>query len=81
LTDEKLSPGLGTYTLHGYIYSSLAGILKLTPKVLNSETKKVGEDLKDDTTLIVEVRAPGEETVVPAVGDVVTCKVLSVNPR
>ena len=56
-------------------------MLKLSPKVLNSGAKKTAEDLKDVTSLIVEVHVPGEETIVPAVGDVVTCKVLSVNPR
>ena len=48
---------------------------------MNSGANKPGEDVKDDTSLIVEVSAPGEETVIPAVGDVVTCKVISVNPR
>ena len=48
---------------------------------MNSGAKKSGEEVKEDTSLIVEVSAPGEETVIPAVGDVVTCKVLSVNPR
>jgi exosome complex RNA-binding protein Csl4 len=59
--------GPGTYSANGYIYASLAGKLKLV---------KQSED-----TVKVEVHAPGEETVVPAVGDIVTCKVLSVNPR
>ena len=29
----------------------------------------------------VEVHAPGEETAVPSIGDIVTAKITSVNPR
>lgn len=61
--------GSGTYTLNGYIYSSLAGFLK----IINKTDK---ENLKS-----IEVHSPGEETAVPAVGDIVTAKVVAVNPR
>ena len=71
--------GPGTYNLHSYIYSSLAGVLKLVPKSKASTTKSEADVDKEDTS--VEVHAPGKETIVPAVGDVVTCKVLAVNPR
>jgi hypothetical protein len=50
--------------------------------VTNAAAGKTGVvDSKDETSLTVEVHAPGEETIVPGVGDIVTCKVLSVNPR
>jgi hypothetical protein len=49
--------------------------LKIVPKA--SQDSKA----EDEANVTVEVHAPGEETVVPAVGDIVTCKVLSVNPR
>jgi hypothetical protein len=55
----------------------------LVPKVSKSEKsgKISGSSDKEESSLTVEVHAPGAETIVPAVGDVVTCKVLSVNPR
>ena len=72
-----MTSGPGTYTYDGYIYSSLAGSLKLVKKLPETDSKEgVGKE-----ELTVEVRAPGEETIVPAIGDIVTCKVLSVNPR
>ena len=90
--EDQYISGVGTYSLHGYIYSSLAGKLRLIPKTLEVEniakkTGKVQEDLKTakeshQDVISVEVHAPGQElTVVPSVGDIVTCKVVSVNPR
>ena len=32
--DDQYISGPGTYSLHGYIYSSLAGKLRLTPKTI-----------------------------------------------
>ena len=67
------STGFGTYSLHGYIYSSLVGILRLVPK------SKGGKN--ENFVVSVEVHSPKEEPTVPAVGDVVTAKVSSINPR
>jgi len=66
-SDDKHFPGVGTYQQHGYIYSSVAGQLKLTHNKTNSIT--------------VEVEGCGQKTLVPSTGDVVTVKILSVNPR
>ena len=68
--------GPGTYALNGYVYSSLAGFLHLVPK---SNNQKQNE--KEDQVMSVEVHAPGQETAVPSIGDIVTAKITSVNPR
>ena len=64
--------------MNGYIYSSLSGFLELAPR-----SKKGNLEQKDaeDKTISVEVHTPGEETAVPAIGDIVTAKVVSVNLR
>ena len=90
-TEEQYVSGVGTYSLHGYIYSSLAGKLRLVPKTIESEDKvKSGNKPEETNTsaskyqdvISIEVHAPGQDqTIVPAVGDIVTCKVISVNPR
>ena len=56
--------------LQGYIYSSLVGFLQLVKKT------KDGQE-----TVSIEVHTPNEETTVPALGDIVTARVVSVNPR
>ena len=61
------TPGHGTYTQHGYIYSSLVGELRL---VTNT-----------DKTVTVEVDGLKEDSLVPGQQDVVTVKIVSVNPR
>jgi len=71
--DDYIS-GFGTYSLHGYIYSSLVGILRLVPKA------KGGKD-ENNFVVSVEVHSPKEEPTVPAIGDVVTAKISSINPR
>ena len=60
-------PGHGTYTQHGYIYSSLVGELRL---VTNT-----------DNTVTVEVDGLKEDSLVPGQQDIVTVKIVSVNPR
>ena len=45
--------GFGTYALHGYIYSSLVGLLRLVPK------PKGGKN--DEFVVSVEVHSPKEE--------------------
>ena len=74
LRPECSSSGFGTYSLHGYIYSSLVGILRLVPKAKGG---------KDDNNFVVsvEVHSPKEEPTVPAIGDVVTARISSINPR
>ena len=76
--EDRYSAGRGTYAMHGYIYASIAGNLRLV-------SKKGGEGASDKgeggEMVSVEVHSPHEETVVPAVGDIVTAKVLSVNQR
>ena len=64
---EGYVSGPGTYCLQGYIYSSLAGELNLVNAA--------------DSSVSVEVAGLGSSTVVPAIGDVVTAKILSANPR
>ena len=90
--EDQYVSGIGTYSLHGYIYSSLAGKLRLIPKTIEVENnqkrnEKAQEDSKNivesyQDIISVEVHAPGQDqTIVPSVGDIVTCKVVSVNPR
>ncbi|NP_001307160.1 exosome complex component CSL4 isoform 3 [Mus musculus] len=64
---EEGSPGSGTYTRHGYIFSSLAGCLMKT-----SENGAVP---------VVSVMRETESQLLPDVGAVVTCKVSSINSR
>ena len=66
-SDNVHMPGHGTYTQHGYIYSSLVGELRL---VTNT-----------DKTVTVEVDGLKEDSLVPGQQDVVTVKIVSVNPR
>lgn len=65
--DERHVAGPGTYAQHGYIYSSLLGELRLVNTANNAVS--------------VEVEGCGQKPVVPATGDIVTLRVLSVNPR
>ena len=85
---------MGTYVLHGYIYASLVGHLRL---VSNDKTAAAAADKNDMITVEVEPRGGsvvgsdleaigggGSQSgalLVPKIGDVVTCRVLSVNPR
>ncbi|NXF07558.1 EXOS1 protein, partial [Smithornis capensis] len=64
---EEATPGSGTYTRHGFIYSSLAGCL---------------ERRSEDSGLpVVSVVRDSESQLLPNVGAVVTCKVCSINSR
>ncbi|PKK17692.1 exosome component 1 [Columba livia] len=61
------SAGSGTYTRHGFIFSSLAGCL---------------EKRSEDSGLpVVSVVRDAESQLLPDVGAVVTCKVCSINSR
>ncbi|XP_062352186.1 exosome complex component CSL4 isoform X4 [Cinclus cinclus] len=64
---EEATAGSGTYTRHGFIFSSLAGCL---------ERKK-----EDNELPVVSVVRDSESQLLPNVGAVVTCKVCSINSR
>jgi len=69
MADSAHQGGPGTYTQHGYIYSSLAGELTLVTR-------------PDKVTSVEVMSATGKDgCVVPAQRDIVTVKVLAVNPR
>ncbi|KAM9379633.1 exosome complex component CSL4 [Phaethornis superciliosus] len=64
---EEATAGSGTYTRHGFIFSSLVGCL---------------EKRSEDSGLpVVSVVRDAESQLLPDVGDVVTCKVCSINSR
>ncbi|XP_066047183.1 exosome complex component CSL4 isoform X1 [Chamaea fasciata] len=64
---EEATAGSGTYTRHGFIFSSLAGCL---------ERKS-----EDNELPVVSVVRDSESQLLPNVGAVVTCKVCSINSR
>ena len=64
--------------MNGYVYSSLAGFLHLVPK---ANDQKQNNTEKEENSMSVEVHAPGEETAVPTISDIVTGKITSVNAR
>ena len=66
-SDSVHIPGQGTYTQHGYIYSSLVGELTTTTN--------------PDNTVLVEVSGLAGDSLVPGAQDVVTVRIISVNPR
>uniref|UniRef100_A0A8C0X5F9 Exosome complex component N-terminal domain-containing protein n=2 Tax=Castor canadensis TaxID=51338 RepID=A0A8C0X5F9_CASCN len=58
---EEGSPGSGTYTRHGYIFSSLAGCLTKTSE--------------NGALPVISVMRETESQLLPDVGAIVTCKV------
>lgn len=67
LLNKEHVAGPGTYELKGYIYASLAGVLKMQ---------------KDENNItIVSVDSPKTPSILPKTGDIVTAKVTVVNPR
>ncbi|OWK62327.1 Exosome complex component CSL4 [Lonchura striata] len=64
---EEATAGSGTYTRHGFIFSSLAGCL---------ERKN-----EDNELPVVSVVRDSKSQLLPNVGAVVTCKVCSINSR
>lgn len=66
LADKINVAGPGTYEHQGYIYSKLAGIVKL---------------IKDEKSHTVEVHSIIEQSIIPAPGDIVTAMVTLVNQR
>jgi len=91
--EDHYQAGMGTYVLHGYIYASLVGHLRL----VSNDKSAAAADKNDMITVEVEPRGGsvvGSDLeaiggggslsgalLVPKIGDVVTCRVLSVNPR
>ncbi|XP_061857414.1 exosome complex component CSL4 isoform X2 [Colius striatus] len=67
---EEATAGSGTYTRHGFIFSSLAGCLE-----------KRSEDSGVSVLPVVSVVRDAESQLLPDVGAVVTCKVCSINSR
>ncbi|XP_006157463.2 exosome complex component CSL4 [Tupaia chinensis] len=61
------SPGSGTYTRHGYIFSSLAGSLT--------------KSSENGALPVISVTRETESQLLPDVGAIVTCKVSSINSR
>ncbi|KAK2586298.1 hypothetical protein KPH14_001548 [Odynerus spinipes] len=66
VSDKVNIPGPGTYEQQGYIYSKLAGTVKL---------------IKEENTRTIEVHGITEQSIVPAPGDIVTAMVTIVNQR
>ncbi|XP_076630412.1 exosome component 1 Csl4 [Colletes latitarsis] len=66
ISDKVNISGPGTYEQQGYIYSKLAGVVKLIPQE-NSRT--------------IEVHGITEQSIVPAPGDIITAMVTLVNQR
>lgn len=60
LIDKTYTSGNGTYERQGYIYSQLAGTVDIIEK---------------DSIKVIEVHSAGEQTVVPAQGDIVTAQI------
>jgi len=65
---EQFTPGNGTYIRHGYVYASLAGYKQL-------------QEQQNGEKPVISITREEEKHVVPEVGSVVTCKVVSTNPR
>ncbi|XP_026707299.1 exosome complex component CSL4 [Athene cunicularia] len=64
---DEATAGGGTYTRHGFIFSSLAGCLE--------------KRSEDNGLPVVSVVRDAESQLLPDVGAVVTCKVCSINSR
>uniref|UniRef100_A0A452VAE7 Exosome component 1 n=1 Tax=Ursus maritimus TaxID=29073 RepID=A0A452VAE7_URSMA len=64
---EEGSPGSGTYTRHGYIFSSLAGCLT--------------KSSENGALPVISVMRETESQLLPDVGAIVTCKVSSINSQ
>ncbi|XP_026323070.1 exosome complex component CSL4 [Hyposmocoma kahamanoa] len=67
-SNKDFVSGPGTYELKGYIYASLAGVLKM-------------EEDEDSKATIISVDGLRTPSILPKTGDIVTAKVMTVNPR
>ena len=86
---------MGTYVLHGYIYASLVGHLRLVSNEKTDKSEMISVEVEarggggaggsgarsEGSDLDVIGGSNGGALLVPKIGDVVTCRVLSVNPR
>ncbi|XP_034255084.1 exosome complex component CSL4 [Thrips palmi] len=66
IADKSHLSGRGTYERLGYIYATLAGVVKV---------------VKQDKASLIEVRSSNEQSIVPAPGDIVTAKITLVKQR
>ncbi|KAK6635277.1 hypothetical protein RUM44_000528 [Polyplax serrata] len=66
LSSKEYISGPGTFERGGYIYSTLAGVVEI---------------VNQKTTSLVTVHSFNNQTVVPAPGDIVTAKVMTVSHR
>lgn len=64
--DQTYTCGQGTYQRQGYIYSMLAGTVDIVDR---------------NGVKVVEVHSSGEQTVIPAQGDIVTAQVITKIPH
>jgi len=65
---EQCESGYGTYVRHGYIFSSLVGVIQT-------------EQQNKDKLPIVSVLPKQKAQMVPEIQSVVTCKIMQLNPR
>ncbi|XP_074883053.1 exosome complex component CSL4 isoform X1 [Buteo buteo] len=73
---EEATAGSGTYTRHGFIFSSLAGCLEKRSEDSGLTLPSAAPQLP-----VVSVVRDAESQLLPDVGAVVTCKVCSINSR
>ncbi|XP_071441483.1 exosome complex component CSL4 [Hetaerina americana] len=66
LSNDTHISGCGTYERQGYIYSTLAGEVRVVEK---------------DKSTVIEVHSSNDQSIVPTPGDIVTAMVMMVNPR
>lgn len=66
LADKEHISGCGTYERNGYIYSTLAGVVKI---------------VKEERSSMIQVHSCKEQGIIPAPGDVVTAKVTTLTQR
>jgi len=69
---DKFSVGEGTYERNGYIISSIVGV---------REVREAKEAKEDKRPILCAVRRQGQQSIVPAPGDTVTCKVTNIAQR
>jgi len=64
---EQCESGYGTYIRHGYIFSSLVGV--------------IAKELQKDKLPIVSVQPKQTAQMVPEIQSIVTCKIMQLNSR
>lgn len=95
LSDDSTVSGEGTYDRHGYIYSLLSGVVKISekdkvtiPVVILRKSYSL-TDINEITIFlvyfiqmkIIEVKSLGSQTIVPVAGDIVTARISVLNQR